>query len=264
MNPGMDFAAPSSGDGPLPDPIAEARRLVAVAAGQGLTVRLLGGVAVHLQGPPEGLLIPRAIRDIDLAAQRKGWQALAKLMKASGYVADDMFNAAHGSRRLLFYDEANERKLDVFVGEFSMCHALPIADRLDRQPLTIPLAELLLTKLQIVELTQRDQFDVYNLVYHNEVAVGKGGAGIESGYIAELCARDWGLWRTCTWTIERCMTDLPGHGLAEGPAEVIGARLGLLRSEIERAPKSTRWKLRSRVGDKVRWYEEPEEHKDTV
>jgi hypothetical protein len=168
-----------------------------------------------------------------------------------------MFNALHGTRRLLFYDETNGRKLDVFVGTFSMCHEIPIADRLERDPLTVPLAELLLTKLQIVQLTDRDQQDIYNLTYHHDV--GDGGDGIEADFIARLCARDWGLWRTARATIERCAADVGGYGLDAAAANVIGERLDALWRRIEAEPKTTGWRLRNRVGDRVRWYSEPEE-----
>ena len=37
------------------------------------------------------------------------------------------------------------------------------------------------------------------------------------------------------------------------------AQVAGLRAAIDEAPKSTRWKLRARVGDRVTWYAEPEE-----
>jgi hypothetical protein len=251
-------AAASPAAGPLGDPVTESRRLVTGAAGEGLTVRLLGGVAVFMQAPAEGPLLPRRIGDIDLATRREGWRALANFLKTAGYAGDDMFNALHGTRRLLFYDHVNGRKLDVFVGAFSMCHAIPITDRLDRDPLTIPLAELLLTKLQIVELNERDQRDIYNLSFHHHVSDGDG-SGIEADYIAGLCARDWGLWRTCRSTIERCLADLSQYPLPAEASQLIAERLTALWKRIEEAPKTTRWRVRSRLGDRVRWYGEPEE-----
>jgi hypothetical protein len=251
-------AAASPADGPLGDPLTESRRLVTGAAAMGLTVRLLGGVAVFMQAPAEGPLLTRRIGDIDLATGREGWRALANFLKTAGYAGDDMFNALHGARRLLFYDHVNGRKLDVFVGEFSMCHAIPITDRLDRDPLTVPLAELLLTKLQIVELTERDQRDIYNLSFHHHVSDGDG-SGIEADYIAGLCARDWGLWRTCRSTIERCLADLSQYPLPAEASQLIAERLTALWKRIEEAPKTTRWRVRSRLGDRVRWYAEPEE-----
>src|SRR6202051_2496780 len=192
---------------PLADPVLEAKRVVESAATAGLTIRVLGGVAVRMQAPSETLM-PRSVGDIDLAIKQGGWRALADFLKSSGYDADDMFNALNGARRLLFFDQANNRKLDVFVGEFEMCHSIPIAGRLEKQPMTIPLAELLLTKLQIVQLTERDIRDIYSMAYHHPVSAGDG-SGIEGDFIADLCAKDWGLWRTCPSTIEQGTARVP-------------------------------------------------------
>ena len=216
---------------------------------------------MYLQAPSDGPLLPRAIKDIDLATRRGTRTAVTEVLRGAGYVPDEMFNAVHGARRLLFYDLANQRKLDVFVGDFSMCHQVPIAERLERDPLTIPLAELLVTKLQIVELTERDERDVYNLTYHHPVTNGDG-SGIESDVIAQLCAKDWGLWRTIRGTVQRCRSDATRYGLDSEAVGVIVRRLDELWRRIEAEPKSSMWRMRNRVGDRVRWYEEPEEHVD--
>ena len=221
-------------------------------------MRVLGGVAVCLQAPNDKPLLPRKVGDIDIATKQGGKRGVTDVLTAAGYVGDEHFNAFHGSRRLLFYDEANDRKLDVFVGDFSMCHVIPIADRLELDPLTVPLAELMLTKLQIVELNERDQRDIFNLAYHHEMRDGVSSE-IEVDYIASLCAKDWGLWRTTKSTVERCVANVGGYGLEVEAADRISGRLETLWKRIEEAPKSTKWKLRSRVGDRVRWYEEPEE-----
>jgi hypothetical protein len=250
----------TNGDAPAPlsDPVSEGRRLVALADEEGLTARLLGGAAVCLQAPDAKPLLSREVNDIDLVTPKGSGRAIGELLAASGYVGDDMFNALHGAHRQVFVDPAHERKLDVFVGIFSMCHPIPIAARLDRDPVTIPLAELLLTKLQIVRLTERDEHDIYNLCYHHELD-GADGSGIETSVIGDLCARDWGLWRTSKQTIERCQSDLAAHGLTPDAQALISSRLAELWERIETTPKSQRWRLRNRVGDRVRWFEEPEE-----
>jgi len=224
-----------------------------------VVIRLLGGVAVYLQSPPGGPLLPRPINDIDVVAKRGARTAVTGVLVGAGYTPDEMFNALHGSRRLLFFDEEHGRKLDVFVGQFVMCHQVPVADRLEREALTVPLAELLTTKLQIVELTERDQRDIYNLVYHHEVTAG-GGLGIEADYIGELCARDWGLWRTAKATIARCKENLAEYKLDVSATHLILERLDMLWARIEATTKTAKWRLRSRVGDRVRWYDEPEEN----
>ncbi len=238
---------------PLADPLQESRRLVDSASSAGLVLRLLGGVAVCLQAPDDQPLLPRKVGDIDVATKRDTKRAATDVLTRAGYAPDVHFNAFHGAHRLVFYDETNGRKLDVFMGDFSMCHVIPIADRLELEPLTVPLAELMLTKLQIVELTERDQRDIYNLIYHHDID------DLDAGYIAGLCARDWGLWRTTKATIERCLANMGSYALAPAAASTIAERLKVLWKRIEDAPKTTKWKLRNRVGDRVRWYEEPEE-----
>src|SRR3982074_1017152 len=245
---GNGAAAPRAA--PLGNLIKESRRRGGAANGAGFAVRRLGGAAVYIQAPSDGPLLPRPIGDIDIAIRRDGWRAVAAFLKSAGYTGDDMFNALHGARRMLFFDRENERKLDVFVGEFGMCHAIPIAGRLELDPMTIPLAELLLTKLPIVELTERDLLDIYNLTFHHHISDGDV-AGIEADFIADLCAKDWGLWRTCTATIEKSLSRLPEYPMPVEASQLVTERLRALLKVVEKAPKTARWKLRSRVGDKV-------------
>jgi hypothetical protein len=235
---------------PLAEPVAEARRLIGLAAERGLIVRAFGGVAVCLQAPNGQPRLPRRVKDIDLAAVKGTHKATIKVMLEAGYVADEMFNALRGSRRLLFGDPVNGRHLDVFVGEFSMCHDIPLTARLDSQALTVPAEELLLTKLQIVELTENDQADIYNILFHS---------GISDAFIAALCAADWGLWRTCQMNIERSVANLDKSALEPDERALVATRLTSLRDRIEAEPKPLKWRMRNQVGDRVRWYNEPEE-----
>jgi hypothetical protein len=242
----------------LADPVAEARQLIARATEQRLVMRALGGVAVFLQAPGGQPRLPRRVKDIDLAVARGGGKAASGVLSQAAYVADEMFNALRGSRRLLYHDPRNGRHVDVFVGEFSMCHEIPLTARLDRDPFTVPREELLLSKLQIIELTENDQLDIYNLMYHHDVGEQED-AGISSPFIAALCARDWGLWRTCQLNIGRSLENLAGSGLAPAEQKIVGDRLESLRGRIDAEPKSRRWRMRNQVGDKVRWYQEPEQ-----
>lgn len=236
---------------PLADPVAEARRLIGLAAERGLVLRALGGVAVCLQAPDGKPRLPRRVKDIDLAAAKGAHKATIKVVLEAGYVADEMFNALRGSRRLLFGDPVNGRHLDVFVGEFAMCHDIPLTARLDSRALTVPGEELLLTKLQIVELTENDQSDIYNILFHAN--------GISAAFIAALCAADWGLWRTCQLNIERSLANLDKSALGPDERALVAASLTSLRDRIEAEPKPLKWRMRNQLGDRVRWYNEPEE-----
>ena len=173
-----------------------------------------------------------------------------------GYVGDREFNMLHGHRRLLFWDEGNGRQVDVFVDEANLCHRIDLKRRIEQAPLTVSLADLTVLKLQIVETNAKDYLDICAIFADHELTGDE--SGINSAYIAELSAGDWGLWRTLGMVAERSRRfalDLPGFEAAE----VVAARLQALHTKLADIPKSRRWKLRARVGEKKRWYEIPEE-----
>jgi hypothetical protein len=262
----LDDAAPSllaAGAGVtspiLPDVVGEAQRLLAAAEAEGLRLRLIGGVAVrlHVQGELNPLF-EREIRDIDVVTGKGDGRRAGAFLEAQGYVANRTFNAMHGARRMLFYDESNSRQLDVFVNTFEMCHVLPVGEHLDRDPLTVPLADLLLTKLQIVALNAKDRSDSYAVLLEHQLGAGDSER-IDAARIAELGAHDWGLYRTLQINFERLLTALPESGLSEDDQRTIAARIHAVSAAVEATPKSMKWKARARVGERVRWYEEPDE-----
>src|SRR5437899_3214272 len=181
---------------PVTDIREEVCRVLDGAAADGFTLRVLGGLAIHLHAPsdlPEG--VQRTYKDIDFVTTKGGDRGLGQFMEGIGYTSNRQFNTLNAGRRLLFYDVPHERQVDVFVGTFKMCHTVPIADRLDVDPLTVPLAELLLTKLQIVHLNEKDQRDILALLLSHPIGEGDDDV-INGARIAELLADDWGLWRT--------------------------------------------------------------------
>jgi hypothetical protein len=175
-----------------------------------------------------------------------------------GYEPSKNFNNMNAGRRALFHDTENRRQIDVFVGSFQMCHKIPITERIELEPVTVPLAELLLTKFQIVELNEKDQRDIFALLHEHEV--GEGDAEmINAAYIARLCAVDWGLWRTTKLNVERSRQALAQYGFSSEDRGLLQRRLEALWERMEAEPKSSKWRLRDRVGDRKKWYEEPDE-----
>ena len=245
---------------PVGDVVEEARRLLDLSAQLGVPLFLLGGVAIELRRTLPHPLLSREFKDIDfITANGKGGQA-ASLLKRAGYRPDFEFNAMNGRRRLLFWDDANLRQVDVFVGEFEMSHRLPLAERLQPGAETIPLADLLATKLQIYELNPKDQIDILNLLHDHPVVPEAGDdSGISASRLAQLCAADWSFWRTAKLNVERTLEALADGATPPDAANVIRARLVELWEVVEREPKPRKWRLRSRVGDRVTWYQLPEE-----
>ncbi len=247
----------AAGPAPIADPLLEGRRIAEAAAREDVPLRLLGGVAVALlcpsaRRPP----LAREHADIDLASYRSSRGRVAALLEALGYEGDAEFNALHGHRRLFFWDERNGRQVDVFLDEANLCHRIPLKKRIETVPLTLSLADLTVLKLQVVETNEKDYLDLCALFADHEL--GDDDSGVNATYIAELAAADWGLWRTLGMVAARTeefALELPGFEAAGAVSE----RLRRLRQALDRAPKTRGWKLRSRIGDRKRWYELPEE-----
>lgn len=250
---------------PLADVVDEAQRVVDALESGGVSVRLLGGVGVaaHRHGPVPAAL-SRSFADIDLVVGRKGGHALGTGLAALGYVPNDRFNALHGARRLLFYDPGNARQMDVFVGEFAMCHRLDLSDRLNRHPLALAPADLLLTKLQIVELNNKDLVDAVRLVLAHEVRApdlpaGLGAADVLSlDRLVEVTRADWGWHTTFGDNLRKVRDAVPGL-LDAAAASTVCERIDSVAAALEAAPKTTRWKARALLGRRAPWYELPEE-----
>jgi hypothetical protein len=239
------------------DVVAEGERLLARAVAEGVALRLLGGVAIGLRA--DGELAPafrRVYGDLDVVTSKKDVGAVATLLRADGYEPHVAFNALHGGERLLFFDDANDRQVDVFVGSFSMCHRIPLDGRIEVDPVSIPLAELLLTKLQIVQLNEKDVRDGLALL-HGHAIGDEDGETLNAGRLAGLCAGDWGLWRTITQNLVACRGLADTYDVPE--RDTLEERIDHLLRRIEAEPKARAWKLRARIGDRKRWYELPEE-----
>jgi hypothetical protein len=244
--------------GPLADIVAESGRLLNAAHTEGVPIRLIGGLAIHMHTEEIPPSLQRSYDDIDIATPKGASRGVGEFFAKLGYEPAREFNALQGDRRLLFYDRANERKLDVFVGSFEMCHTIPITERIELDDRTIPLAELLLTKLQVVELNDKDLRDIATLLNGHEVG-GDDGDAINGDFIASLTADDWGLWRTVKLNLDRVHEQIGSMSLdADAQARIV-ERADALWQRIEREPKSRKWRVRDRVGDRKRWYEVPDE-----
>ena len=224
-----------------------------------MPLRLLGGVAIHLRGTsrvPESLT--RSYADLDFVTRRGAGGVVGVFFRNEGYTAQTAFNALHGNERLLFFDDEHDRQVDVFVGKFRMSHEIQLDERLELEPQTLPLAELLLTKLQVIEMNEKDLRDALALLLDHPVGDTDGDT-VNAARIASLCSSDWGLWRTFTRNVEWCRDHLAGHELPDETIALLHERLDRILERIEAEPKTRGWKLRAKIGERKRWYELPEE-----
>jgi hypothetical protein len=258
----------------LADPLAEALRIVEVADARGLTLRLMGGMAIRAHAPNWTARSRRTEVDLDFATTSKDRAAVYALLAAEGYTPDKQQNALFGQKQAYFVDVPRKRPVDVLVDTLEMCHRLDFGSRLVASTPTLPLAELLLSKLQIMKINRKDVLDALVLLAEHPLAEDDGqidsmhGTGaINVRRINDITSNDWGWWRTVTGNLAKLdqflATEFRPEDLDLGTGETVkhdpATQIAALRDAIEVAPKSTRWKLRARVGERVAWYAEPEE-----
>ncbi len=250
---------------PEKDVVLEAQKIVQEADSRKVTLRLLGGIAFRLRNPSSlQANLKRSYVDIDFVGLRKQSKQIKSLFTDLGYTPREIFNAMNGHDRLIFNDIPNERRVDIFLNVFEMCHKFDFSNRLEVDKITLPLADLLLTKLQVYEITEREYRDVTALLNDHKIGDKDDSDMINLSYIARLCSEDWGLYKTVTLNLERIESALPGFSLGEEVTKNVQSKIKDLRAGLEKAPKSFRWKMRARVGESVRWYELPEADREVV
>jgi hypothetical protein len=234
--------------------------IVDAGASVDVVARVLGGVGVALHCPSsEHGPFLREYGDLDVVVDRRGGRKRADaLFESLGYQPDVEFNTMNGPEGRRRYVSPERGKVDVFVGTFRMCHELPLEERLAADAPTVALADLFLTKAQIFELTEKDARDLACLLLDHELAEHDDDC-VDVRRVTALTGADWGLWRTVTRSLDHLATTVDGLGLAPEQRGAIAGRIDALRAELDTAPKSTKWKLRARVGERARWYELPED-----
>ncbi|HQX18299.1 MAG TPA: hypothetical protein PLA27_17915, partial [Anaerolineales bacterium] len=197
---------------------------------------------------------------LDFAIVGRQRREFESFMPQAGYSPHKHLKVLNGAQRQIYYHNETDMKVDIFVGSFEMCHKIPLEDRLHIHPVTIPPAELLLTKAQIVEFNRKDALDIASLLLY----VGTGSSDedcINLTRVAQLCGADWGLYKTTSINLGRVEEIINGEDVAltEPERSLIKKRIGEILQAFESMPKSVQWKMRDKVGTRMRWYEEVEE-----
>lgn len=240
--------------------VSEMNRLIAAADYHQIHLRAFGGLAIYEHSRNDPRLFHRESPDVDFMVPKKEWRKLDSFFQQMGYSPHKQFNLLNGSQRQIYYNKLTGHRIDILVGDFEMCHKLPLNGRLKMHPITIPLAELFLSKAQIVLLNRKDALDIISLLFNNDLGDERDGKiGLER--IARLCAHNWGLHKTTSINLKRVEDLLLAEdlGLSQAERELVLQRIQKIKSVLESKPKSVAWRMRNLLGTRVRWYAEVEE-----
>jgi hypothetical protein len=196
---------------------------------------------------------------MDFAVTTAAGKPFKALLVAEGYVPDQFFNGMHGATRLYYQAPDARWSIDVVIDELVMSHRLDLRGRLDRPGPTITLADLLLSKLQVWQVTRKDLGDALCLLADNELSKDDAKPdAISLPRVQAVLGNDWGFCHTTERNLAR-LAGLWGEEPLPAPARDVAEQIQALSDALAAAPKSISWRLRSRVGERVRWYETPEE-----
>lgn len=240
------------------DLVKEMHRLIDAAEAKNIQIRAFGGLAVQTHNKKNHPLFAREYADLDFIVASKQKREFEAFMPEVGYYPDKEVNLLFGNHRQIYYTA--ETKVDIFVGKFEMCHKIPLENRLTLHPVTIPLAELLLSKAQILELNRKDALDIISVLLNSETGDDDNGK-INLQIINQLFSQDWGLYKTTTINLQRVedlltKEELP---LTKNESELVISRIHEIKDAFERTQKPLAWQLRDRVGTRVKWYMDVEE-----
>lgn len=241
---------------------SELKAILKASDDAGILMRVIGSLAFQMHCPQYGYLqaaMGRAYTDIDFGAYNKQNKQITEMMMKMGYVENrEVFIASEGERAI-FDKPGTGLHVDVFYEKLDFCHAIYWKDRLEVDSPTIPLAELLLEKMQIVQINEKDIIDTIMLLLEHPLGETDHET-INIKLAAELCAKEWGLWRTTTMNLDK-VKQLAHHytQLTDEQKNKVTSQVDAILKRLNDEPKPLAWRIRDRVGDRVKWYKDVDE-----
>lgn len=243
-----------------PDLVEQSLKIIHSGDECGIPLRLLGGLAVSLSSPSSTAhkRLKRSYADIDMVGLSRDKWRIKKLFNDLRYLPDERFNALHGRTRLIFYPPDGERHIDIFLDRFQMCHSVDLRQRLFPGYLTLSMADLLLTKLQVVQMNTKDMQDILAIIMDHSVGAAESLEMIDIRYLGKLTSTHWGLYTTLSDNLHRSMEETENFLNGEDQLTV-KTRIKVMIKTLEESPKSVTWQMRSKIGRRIEWYELPDE-----
>jgi hypothetical protein len=264
---------------PLDVFIEEAKNLVTKAEEFGVHFRLVGGLAIRLHVQPHGLedlykSLKRLgdkieITDIDGAISYKHMKKMDKFMSKMGYMKRKPTLSTAASQRRIYVHPKNWWFIDCFYGKIKFNHDIELDHkRLGLETFTLPLAELLLGKTQIVNMNYKDIADTIMLLLAHTIGYSDEPDVINIKYIGEKYfkkgAYAWGFYHTVTTNLQNIKNVLPDFKELSGEQQsTIAEKIDEMLEFFEKMPKNRSWKARAKIGSAKKWYR-PVETTQTV
>jgi len=242
--------------------VEEVRNIVSAGEKRGIILRLTGGLVVRCHCKKYLHLydaMKRKVNDLDFITYSQYRERLKPFFIEMGYKPDERFLAYFGHKRQKYYNESNGMEIDLFIDKLEMCHNISFKGRLELDSPTITLADFILTKMQIVELNEKDIKDTVVILREHEVGESDNET-INAKYIAKVLSKDWGFYYTVTSNLKKVKNALQSISVLRDEDRVdVSSKINKLLKYIVDEPKTLGWKIRASIGTKKKWYTDVEE-----
>lgn len=246
----------------LSDFFTDALRIIEAAKQRRIELRLMGATAIYYRCPNSRKLIDamdRPLTDLDFVTTSKYVRDLPALFASLSFEANERVNTLYGLRRQMYTDPRTGRHVDIFVDKLTFCHEIDLTRRLEIDAITLTLADLLLEKMQIARMSEKDAKDTVILLREHELG-DEDKEKINTRYIAKLLADDWGFYYTATTNLRKTKEFAENFNILNSEEkQAVKSRIDSILEQIEREDKSMKWKMRARMGTKVKWYSDAED-----
>ena len=239
----------------------DAIAIIETAKSKGVEMRLMGATAIYYRCPGSQRLnqsMNRALTDLDFVTLSKYVSHIPDLFSNLGYDGNERVNTMYGLSRQIYIARQGGRHVDVFLDKLSFSHVIDLTSRLEIDPVTLTLADLLLEKMQIAKINEKDLKDTIILLREHELG-DKDGDAVNVKYVAKLLSDDWGFYYTVTENLKTTKDYADKLDLLS-PADktLVRRKIDVLPDRIEKQGKSIKWRMRAKAGTRMPWYNETE------
>jgi len=269
--------------------LQESQKIVEKAEGEGITLRILGGlgIAIHCQGYRDfaqklgrvgtNVIEGQEYSDIDLVSYRSHRDRLKEFFDKLGYAKRRATLSTAASERQIYFHPKGWFYVDVFFDKLLVAnHPIDFRGRLELDYPTITVTDMLLEKIQMWEaFSVKDLKDCLLLLRAHGVSQKPEKESVDASYIAKLLAQDWGFWYTATTNLKKIkaflekmdelapQANMDPKQISLQDREEIAQKVDKILEAIDKEPKSFGWKMRAKIGTKKKWYN-PVERPETV
>jgi hypothetical protein len=246
--------------------LQESLHLIEEANNRGVPLRLTGGAATeyHNHSKKLGQLEPEknGLKDVDMVTYKSNRVEISKIFSDEGYIADRYIMAYFGEERFVFHHPTNKYLIDIFFENLNFNHPISLRPkgaqpRIELDYPTLTIADLLLSKLQIHQPTQKDLRDLQILILEHSLTDTEKSESINTSRITSVLADDWGFYHDAKTSLLKIITNTAATEIKT--IKELEEKVAQITSKIDSAPKSVKWQKRERQGTKKQWWNDVEE-----